>query len=535
MAGYKETPRQKMIGMMYLVLTALLALNVSKQILDAFLVVNESMETTNENFSKKLENSIAKFRIQYQLNPKKVGPYWEKAQQAHHMSDQFSRYVDSIKFLVIQKTEKLPTLADARKITLREVKRKDNFDTPTNYFIAGSSDGSNGESRKLKNKIEEFKKNMVGLLDEKYRGIIKTGMDTKGPYYDADDKKQNWEMHNFYHTILAADVTILNKIKAEIFNLEFDVTNVLFNAISAEDFKYDKIAARVIPKSNYVFQGEDYEAEIVVAAFDTKATPNVRYTLGSDTMLQSNFNGGTPLEGVNGVVTMKLPASGEGLKKFAGIIKIVSPTGDTMKFHFHDSFIVAKPSITISPTSMNVFYVGIDNPVDISVPGGPEKVNATISVGNIRPEGKGWIVSGLPKGVTQAVISVSAVFAGKSKNMGTGNFRLKLVPDPVIKVGGMVSGTISKSILMATPYVICEMPVGFDFNLKFKVTSFSFGTILPNGSYVGEPVTTNVFNDKVMAILKSMSRNQRIWIENIKVIGPDGPRDIQSSITLKVN
>ena len=84
MAGYKETPRQKMIGMMYLVLTALLAFNVSKQILDAFVVVNESMETTNENFSKKLENTYGKFKIQYQLNPNKVGPYWEKAQEAAH-------------------------------------------------------------------------------------------------------------------------------------------------------------------------------------------------------------------------------------------------------------------------------------------------------------------------------------------------------------------------------------------------------------------------------------------------------------------
>ncbi len=82
MAGYKETPRQKMIGMMYLVLTALLALNVSKQILDAFIVVNESMETTNYNFSKKLESTISNFKIQYDLNPNKVGPFWEKAKDA---------------------------------------------------------------------------------------------------------------------------------------------------------------------------------------------------------------------------------------------------------------------------------------------------------------------------------------------------------------------------------------------------------------------------------------------------------------------
>ena len=110
MAGYKETPRQKMIGMMYLVLTALLALNVSKQIIDAFILVNESMETTNENFSKKLDNTYSKFKIQYQLNPNKVGPYWEKAQQAHLLSDKLAKYVDSIKYVVVMRTDGLPRL-----------------------------------------------------------------------------------------------------------------------------------------------------------------------------------------------------------------------------------------------------------------------------------------------------------------------------------------------------------------------------------------------------------------------------------------
>jgi len=145
MAGYKETPRQKMIGMMYLVLTALLALNVSKQILDAFLVVNESMETTNENFSKKLDNTYAKFKIQYQLNPNKVGPYWENAQKAHSLSDKFAKYIDSIKYVVIMRTDKLATLEEAKKLNLRNAKRKDNYDIPTRFFIGSSPDGSGGE------------------------------------------------------------------------------------------------------------------------------------------------------------------------------------------------------------------------------------------------------------------------------------------------------------------------------------------------------------------------------------------------------
>jgi len=533
MAGYKETPRQKMIGMMYLVLTALLALNVSKQILDAFVVVNESMETTNENFSKKLDDTYAKFKIQYQLNPNKVGSFWEKAQIAQKLSDEFSSYVDSIKYVVIQKSERLPSLNDAKKIELRNVKRKDNYDMSTTYFIGPSNDGSAGESHILREKMEKYKKQMFDLVDPKYRNTIKIGLDTKGPYYDADGNKQNWEMHNFYRTILAADVTILNKIKAEIYNAEFDVTNYLLSSISAEDFKYDKIEARVIPKSSYVFLGDEYQADIIVAAFDTKSNPNVRYILGSDSLLASNFKNATPLESNMGVVRLKLSGSSEGLKKFAGIIKIVTPLGDTMPFHFKDEFIVAKPGITISPSKMNVFYIGVENPVEISVPGSPEKITPVISAGKIRPEGKNWIVYDLQKGTREATISVNAVFAGKSKSMGATTFRLKPVPDPIAKVGGKNEGPISKSLLLASPYVIAEMPVGFDFDLKFTVISFTFVT------NVGGDVSTtktqgNRLTPDILKMIQNAKKNTRIWFEEINVKGPDGDRTI-TGIGLKIN
>jgi len=535
MAGYKETPRQKMIGMMYLVLTALLALNVSKQILDAFVVVNESMETTNENFSKKLENTYAKFKIQYQLNPNKVGPYWEKAQKARDLSLNLERYVDSIKYVVIQRTEKLPTIQDAKKVVLRDTKRKDNYDNPTRYFIGSSNDGSSGEARILRDKIANYKKQMLELVDPKYKNAIKIGMDIDGPFYDADGKKQNWEMHNFYRTILAATVTILNKIKAEIYNAEFDVVNNLFSTITAEDWKFDVIKAKVIPKSSYIFMGDEYQAEILVAAYDTKQNPDVRYAFGADTLTPANFKGATRLEGSQGIVTLKLGGNSEGLKRFAGIIKIVSPMGDTMSFHFKDEFIVAKPAITISPTKMNVFYIGVDNPVAISVPGSPERIIPVVSVGSIRQEGKDWMVSGLPNNAREAVITVNAVFSGKTKNMGSYTFRLKTVPDPIIKIAGRNEGFISKSLLMASPYLIPEMPPGFDFDLRYHVTSFVFSTASSSGEGTDVKVQGNRLTPEILKIITNARKNQRIWFDDIYVQGPDGSRKVNTSLSLKLN
>jgi gliding motility-associated protein GldM len=351
-------------------------------------------------------------------------------------------------------------------------------------------------------------------------------LDTKGPFYDLDGNKQPWEMHNFYRTILAADVTILNKIKAEVYNAEFDVTNYLLSSISAEDFKYDKIDAKVIPKSSYVFLGEEYQAEIVVAAYDTKANPNVRYSLGIDSLTPANYKNATPLEGSNGIVTLKLAGNGEGLKKFAGIIKIVNPLGDTMAFHFKDEFIVAKPGITISPSKMNVFYIGVDNPVDISVPGGPERIIPTISVGQIRPEGKQWIVSGLPNGIKEAIVSVNAVFSGKTKSMGSSNFRLKKIPIFNALIDRNPEGGVISRSDIPVGYIATEKPAGFDFDLTYKITSFVFVSDI-DGMYERN-VTGNRLTEDLLSRIKRAKKGNRIWIENIMAVGPGGEQQLKN-------
>jgi len=533
MAGYKETPRQKMIGMLYLVLTALLALNVSKEILEAFVVVNETMETTNRNFSTKLDASFAKFKGQYLMAPEKVGPYWEKAQEAQILSNDLINYIDSLKNSVVAETEKLETIQEAGNLKLANVARKDNYDIPTQYFIGQSQDGTDCRAADLRERIETYRENMLNLVDPKYREVIQIGLNTTGPYYNAQGREQNWQMHNFYRTILAATVTILNELKAEVLNAEFDVVNNLMASISAEDWKFDEIQAKVIPRSSYVFLGEEYQAEILVAAYDTKQNPNVFYMFGADTLTPANFRNATPIEGSGGFVTLKLPATSEGLKRFAGIIKIISPLGDTMSFHFKDEYIVAKPALTISPIKMNVFYIGVENPVSISVPGGPERVMPSISVGKIRQDADNWIVYDLPKGAKEAILTVNAVFSGKTKAMGSSTFRLKSVPDPIATIGGKSEGIVSKSIILAGPYLVAEMPAWFDFDLRYTAISYTFVT--DNAGYISEiPVQGNRLTPEITRLIQDAKKNKRIWFEDIVVRGPDGDRNI-SSIGLKIN
>jgi len=552
MAGYKETPRQKMIAMMYLVLTALLALNVSRDILNAFLVVNESMEETNETFANKLAGIYVEFDNQYQLNQNKVGPYYEKALEARRLSNEMKDYIDNIKFEVVGFSERKDSLEvvqefceleerpdplDPRKtvevpvIKMSKVPTKDKYDQATAYF------GEPKEPRKgreLKNRINEFKDAMYKLVDSAYREEIQIGLDTEGPFYDADGDKEDWETHNFYHTILAASVTILNKIKAEIQTAEFDVVSQLYDQITLSDFKFDKIEAKVIPRTDYILKGEEYEAEVLVAAYDTKQEPNVYVLPGATEINESNKSRAQRISGEEGTVRFSFPANREGVQRYAGVIEVKDPEGEILTFPFEHEYVVAPPSLTVAATKMNVFYIGVNNPVSISVPGiADANLRANISTGTLErnDEGEGWIVR-VPTGESRAIISVNAFYENELRPMGEAEFRVKKVPDPVAKIAGQVEGQMQRNTLLAAGAIIPVME-DFEFELYFTVTSFRMATVI-GGDWISKRAAGNRFTDEMVSMIQNARRGQKFFFENITAEGPDGvPRSL-SPISLEI-
>ena len=163
----------------------------------------------------------------------------------------------------------------------------------------------------------------------------------------------------------------------------------------------------------------------------------------------------------------------------------------------------------------------------------PEKDTPSISVGSSLQEGKDWIVSGLPQNTREATITVNAVFSGKSKNMGSYVARLKRVPDPIARIAGKSEGVISKSIVLASPFLVPEMPVGFDFDLKYVVTSYNFVTDI-TGDIFEVKVQGNRLTPDIVRMITNAKKNKRLWFENITVKGPDGERTI-ASVNLKIN
>ena len=516
-----ETPRQRMISMMYLVYTAMLALNVSAEILQAFVTVGDSMEVTNKLLMGKAESAYTIFENSYKQDPGKVGDNWAKAQEVRKKTKAIVEYIDNMKYELFVVVEGTPGgEAEAKKLLdehgFDAVVKKDEYSAPTNYFLAGSEDGSAGKAIELRKKIETYQNEMLSYASGSFKETLKKmQIDFKGPFYNASKEELNWQMYNFYHTITLADMVLLNKFKSEIQNAEVDLINHLYSAVSADDFKFNTVVAKVVPKSTYIIQGGQYEAEVFVAAYDSRSelTGQVR---------------GQEYVGDSGMLKLKFPAGALGNQKFNGTLFVKKDSG-LVPYDFELEYFVAAPSATISPTKMNVLYIGVDNPISVSVPGANSKdVNVTATGAGITlKKVKDGEYLATVKSQGKATISVSANMSGKTMNMGTMEFRCKAIPKPTAMVGTYTGGRIPKESLLTQGGLRVSME-GFDFPVKYNVTSFSMSFNTGGDAQAPIQATGSQFNAEMKAKLSKLRRGNKVYIENIRAKGPDGEKAVSN-------
>lgn len=526
MAAGKLSPRQKMIGMMYLVLTALLALNVSKDILRSFVVVNNGLENSEKTFNKDVNNLYAKFDEKKTIDPQRVLENWKKAQQARKMAQELGTYLDGLKKSLIRETEGFKN-REEDTIQLAFVEAKDNFDTPTYIMIGESEDGSTGEARKLKDRLIKYRNDMLALLPEQDRKQINFTIDTEDPKNPEEEDERTWEMNNFYHAPLAASVTLLSKIQTDVKSAEVAVVDALLKNVDADVIPFDTVAARIVAQSNYVLLGEDYQADIFLAAFNKTLKPQVY--VGDYNTQAGKFNGGFDSVNVQrGIGKYSVPASSEGIKKYSGVIKMKTPKGKEMQFPFESEYIVARPALTVSADKMNVMYPGVTNPVSVSVPGIPnEKLRVSINNGTMTNRGGGhYDVTGLTAGT--ADISVTATMDdGTTRSMGKITYRVKPLPKPYPfcnKATPDNSRVIPGDISNATG-IGCSYGSDFPFDAKGKVVSYNI-TVMGQSGIVHDytSTTTNMFNEQTMRVLRSLRKGMKVYFSEIYAIGADGKR-----------
>ena len=562
MAGYKETPRQKMIGMMYLVYTALLAMNVSKDILDAFDTVNSGVQTTNITLSNQINQKYAAFEEQYGLDKEKVGPYWEQAQALRQEATDFINYVEALKWDLVRKVEcsKAQTSAEAVSMALErgllkstdtirngrkmydintsQVKERDNYNKPTAYMM-GNPEG-NGVAFELSEKIRRFRHEVikamgpehlheVGLITDSIYGtkayLEENGytdgqmkkLPLSGEYYGAkisyypgmtDPVQDSWEYHNFHHTVLVADVTLLNKIISEAETAELNAVTELMSEIHATDFTFDEIGAKVFAESGYLLSGQTYRAQAMVTAWkNSQLTARVKLDGGAEKVYTSDAQGVIPLEWNVGV----------GSHSYTGVIDMLDPSTNKMEeFPFQGSFVVAPPAVSVSATKMNVVYRGINNPIAVGGGVGGE-ISASASSGTLTRTGNGTY-NLLPGAADEVTISVTS--AGSS--LGSMKFRVKDLPKPQALIRNVVNGQVSKSALQAAGRVEAEMK-DFDFDgVHYDVVGYTFRYKTKSGTTKEAKANSGSFTDEIRTAISQSNVGDMFQFTAIQVRGNDG-------------
>lgn len=547
MAGGKETPRQKMIGMMYLVLTALLAMNAPKELINSFVVINEGLEKSNLGLGDKNNLAIKAFEETAKSDPK-FEESFKKAQAIKKESGELYQHIEELKRHLIAKTEKLEIpegqymKEKSERFELRAVQIKDNYDVPSHELVGDPSKpiDTKYSSLQLKKKIEHFKKTILGNFNKKDDPAIFSVVEKNFSLADVieHEKKQPWEVGAFYHLPLAAVVTNLTRIQLDILNVEADALAQLSGNVNKNRFKVDNLVAKVIPNSTYVILGDSFKADIFVAASSSAIVPDVYVAQkGTPEMDESRAEKQYVKDVGGGIMQYGFKPGSEGLVEWGGFVKVKKPDGTIEKYPIvPQTFRVAKPGLTVSPVKMNVFYRGLENPLSVSAPGiATEDLVVSCTNGSLSAKDKkrgDYIIK--PGNDKTCVITVKGKLNGKDIKLGEANFRVKNVPPPVPYFGKVTgSGSATALELQAVMGCIAKLE-DFDFEgVKYEVISFSMSSII-KGSLVEKNTNGNKVSPEMKSILGAVKSGSKVYVENIKAKGPDGKVITLGSISIKV-
>ncbi len=530
-----ESTRQKMINMMYLVLTAMLALNVASEVLESFRIVDNSLTQTLNNVNRKNQQIYDAFYAADKENHEKVGEWKNKADQVRQKTTEIITRIKDLKEKMVLASGGIPLKSEEGGGILQAntpfivngkgdtiiVKREDDLNTPSEIMIQQKN------AKELKDDINQYCNFLASFLEEgsPLRENIIKQLDTPDPKIDLSEggEKKTWESLHFESKPLIAVITLLSKIQIDIQNAETNIISTLFSQIDAASFKFNKLGARILPKSTYIFEGDQFEAEIFLAAEDTTQEPEI-------------YVGNTRLTLRDGKGTYRVPAKEVGTFKWGGLIKYKTPEGSINSYPFQGEYQVGRPSVTISPTKMNVLYMGIPNPIKVSVPGvASANLDVSVSNGRIEKSGEDYFVfpSKLDVMGKNTSISVIAKMNGENRPMGAMTFRVKEVPTPVATIGGKNGGNLKKEELLAEDGIFAELK-DFDFDLKFRVTQFDVTFSGSTGYVKTYNSTSNKFTSDQKGQFNKLTPGSLIYIDNIMAKGDDGTNRQLAPISFKI-
>src|SRR5574344_2351600 len=499
------SPRQKMINLMYVVLMAMLALNVSTEVLNGFSIVEESLSRTTDNSTKENEAIYNNFDSQLKSNPAKVKAWFDKAQEVRRMSDSLYNFASQLKIAIVKE-------ADGEKGNVKNIINKEDLEASTQIMVAPGR----GKGKQLFNAINSFRERILKMVsDEGQRNIIRSNLSTQIPK-KAHALGKNWQEYLFENMPVAAAVTLLSKLQSDVRYAEGEVLHTLVANIDLKDIRVNQLNAFVIPNAQTIVRGDQFSARIVMAAVDTTQQPDV-------------YIGNRKVNLRNGLYQTTCGRTGD--FTLTGYLEMVNGGGDRIRRNFSQKYTVVDPSATVSADLMNMLYAGYSNPISVSVPGVPlNKVSASMSGGILQPVGPGKYIA-RPSSIGHDVtISVSSNNTGRLQQMGKFTFHVRKLPDPTAYIAfndasGVPSrykgGGLGKGQLMSAGGIGAAIDDGL-LDIPFKVLSFETVFFDNMGNAVPQASSGPNFSDRQKDVFRKLSRNRRFYITHIVAVGPDG-------------
>lgn len=488
-----------MINLMYVVLMAMLALNISTEVLNGFSIVEESLNRTTANSSKENKAIFDDFEQQMKKNPAKVREWFEKATAVKNMSDSLFNFAQRLKLEIVRE-------ADGKDADPLNIENKDDLEAAAQVMLSPAT----GQGRRLFEAINNYRRQILSYVsDPGQRKIIESNLSTAVPQ-NENTLGKNWEEYMFEDMPVAAAVTLLSKLQSDVRYAEGEVLHSLVANVGLKDIRVNKLEAFVVPSATKLFPGEQLTAKMVMAAVDTTQVPEV-------------YINGRKLTGD----TYSFNVGGVGEYTFGGYILTHDVAGNTLRRDFTQKYSVVAPPLaptgaTLTADMMNVLYAGYKNPISVSVSNAPQSaVSVTMSGGSLSQTSPGHYIA-VPSAVGQDVtFNVSA----KGASVGSFTFKVRKLPDPTayIAVGSnrFKGGGLAKASIMGAPGIKAAIDDGL-LDIEFRVNSFETVFYDNMGNAVPVASAGASFSARQKEMFRSLSRNKRFYITRVVAVGPDG-------------
>lgn len=507
-----KEPRQKMINIMYIVLTAILALNVSNEVLNAFKIVNDSIRASNNSIASKNEETYQQFEKQMLVDPVRVGPIKIKSDSVKLLSNNMNIYLDSLKELVIRES--------GGRDDSGQIRYADNLEAPIRVME------NYGDGPRLENKIQVLRQQLISFVDPAYRQELATALPLKVeiPHATDPENRNDWTAAHFKMVPTIAAVTILSKFQNDVKNSESLVIDHLFSQVSKQNFVFNQYSVLISANSGYVMTGEKYEAKIMLGAYSTTVNPSITVN-------------GQVIPVSSGLGTYDATATAVGDHTLNVAISLKDQTGKIQTYNATQDYTVGASSVSVSADKMNVMYIGVPNPISIAAAGvAAESINASLEGGGtLNKTGTGHFEASV-NAVGDVTVDVTGNVQGQTKSLGSMKFRTKRMPDPFPTVAQSKGGLLHAALFRLQEGVAASMPPDFEFDVHSVVTSFTIG-FQGEGfpDYIERNCNSAYFSPDVKQLIDRCRPGTRVYIDNIKAHLPDGTtRDI-GALVYKLN